>query len=168
MWTFQCSKHHGNVTVCSLKQVESLKKKRSTDSRTVPRPDNSEWRMTEGCFRPAFGARQMSGSFHCHPPHADCFLFTRNERGILDLPEESPLLTAVRCLESESQSGWFPYLWREAPAAGHTCALTAAPLFCMPGRENLVSSFNWTCHANGPAAAEGLGRSNRSAAQPHC
>lgn len=106
------------------------------------------------------GARQASDSFHCHPPHADCFLFTRNERGILDLllpvrSEESPLLTAVRCLESQSQSGWFPYLWREAPAAGHTCALTAAPLVCMPGRENLVSSFNWTCHANGAVRLKG-------------
>ncbi len=101
------------------------------------------------------GSGSGSGSFHCHPAPAACFLLTRNERGI------SRLLYGVLSRESI----WERMISISLERGGHTCALTAAPLVCMPGRENLVSSFNWTCHANGPPAARGW---RAQQAQPHC
>lgn len=60
------------------------------------------------------GSSSGSGSFHCHPAQADCFLLTRNERGIFRPAWTDPQLCfTAQCLESQSESGWFPYLWRE-------------------------------------------------------
>ncbi len=119
--------------------------------------EGNSWRRSDGFLGslPVLGLKQGSGSFHCHPAQADCFLLTRNERGI------SRLLYGSLSRESI----WERMISISLERGGHTCALTAAPLVCMPGRENLVSSFNWTCHANGPPAARGW---RAQQAQPHC